>query len=235
MTTEAQIPYKKMSCSKPKTDVNVRPYRLTVNSDSKRAATTLSQAFSEDPIMLAMYGRKSWALLSKGNFEWLLYCFAKAHKMTDVVESEKGDILAAAIWERPGISLYAIPLMVMYLFWHLYSFGWTKSKRLLYLAYELEKKKQKYAHDAYHLLVLGTDTNSQNMGIGSKIIKEGLDRADKLNIPCYLESSNIRNVPFYKRHRFKTVEVYQHFKTGVDGGEGPVFTLMRREPVKKHD
>ena len=59
-------------------------------------------------------------------------------------------------------------------------------------------------------------------------------RAEQLGLPCYLEASNERSVPFYKRHGFKVVETYYHFEGGVDGdgnrivGRGPVVTLMFR-------
>ena len=70
--------------------------------------------------------------------------------------------------------------------------------------------------------------------MGSKLIQVGIRRAENLGLPCYLEASNERSVPFYKRHGFKVVETYYHFEGGVDGdgnrivGRGPVVTLMFR-------
>ena len=40
---------------------------------------------------------------------------------------------------------------------------------------------------------------AQGQGAGGKLIQVGIDRATKLGLPCYLESSNPKNVPFYER------------------------------------
>ena len=86
---------------------------------------------------------------------------------------------------------------------------------------------------------LGSDALFQGKGIGSKLISHGIDRAETLNVPCYLESSNPRNVPFYERHGFKTVELWYPFEDAAAGtykdgdgnkleGKAPLMTLMIR-------
>lgn len=87
-----------------------------------------------------------------------------------------------------------------------------------------------------HLMTLGTNPSQQGKGLGSILIKKGIDRATDLGVPCYLESSNPKNIPFYKRHGFEELErFYPYEKTGVDGdgnkieGKGPVLTFMLRK------
>ncbi len=61
---------------------------------------------------------------------------------------------------------------------------------------------------------------------GVALIRQVLARADAEGLPCYLESANPRNLPFYKRHGFEVV---------VEGelpGEGPPLWTMKREPVR---
>ena len=55
-------------------------------------------------------------------------------------------------------------------------------------------------------------------------MREMLDRCDAEGMPAYLESSNVRNVPFYGRHGFEV--------TGeIDLGKGaPTVTAMWRNP-----
>lgn len=64
-----------------------------------------------------------------------------------------------------------------------------------------------HPHDEPHfyLLLLGTARAHQSRGAGSALIREVLDRCDRQGYGAYLESSNIRNVPFYERHGFRVL------------------------------
>ena len=57
-------------------------------------------------------------------------------------------------------------------------------------------------------------------------IAPGLQHADSLGLPCYLESSNELNVPLYERHGFKVTREF-----AFPGG-GPTAWLMWREPQR---
>jgi hypothetical protein len=54
-------------------------------------------------------------------------------------------------------------------------------------------------------------------------MRETLDRCDRQGLGAYLESSNIRNVPFYERHGFRVL---------AEVSPSPEFTArpMWREP-----
>jgi GNAT superfamily N-acetyltransferase len=43
----------------------------------------------------------------------------------------------------------------------------------------------------------------QGQGVGSALIQPALERFDAAGQPCYLETLEARNVPFYKRHGFR--------------------------------
>ncbi|HEV3227255.1 MAG TPA: GNAT family N-acetyltransferase, partial [Acidimicrobiales bacterium] len=60
-------------------------------------------------------------------------------------------------------------------------------------------------------------------GLGSSLMRETLDRCDRQGLGAYLESSNIRNVPFYERHGFRVL---------AEVSPSPEFTArpMWREP-----
>ena len=76
----------------------------------------------------------------------------------------------------------------------------------------------------WYLEVLAADLDRQGSGIGTACMRPVLDLADAEGVPCYLESSNLRNVPLYERNGFRV--------TGVvdlpDGG--PSVWLMWRDP-----
>ena len=62
----------------------------------------------------------------------------------------------------------------------------------------------------------------------ANLIRVSLARADALGLPCYMKSSNPRNVRLYLRHGFVTLEEYYPFETSREA-RGPVMTLMLRE------
>jgi GNAT superfamily N-acetyltransferase len=75
----------------------------------------------------------------------------------------------------------------------------------------------------WYLNVVSTIPEHQGQGLGAAVLGPVLDRCDADGVRAYLESSNPRNLPFYRRHGF------------VDAGEiplegGPSLTKMWREP-----
>jgi ribosomal protein S18 acetylase RimI-like enzyme len=59
--------------------------------------------------------------------------------------------------------------------------------------------------DHWYLLGLGVHPEHQGSGWGSQLVRHGLARAQSGNLPCYLETTNQRNIAFYQRHGFKLV------------------------------
>ncbi len=76
----------------------------------------------------------------------------------------------------------------------------------------------------WYLWGLGVKPSQQGQGIGSMLIQPVLAQADTDRLPCYLETMNERNVPFYEKHGFRV----------VSDGAVPEHKLriwaMRREP-----
>lgn len=91
----------------------------------------------------------------------------------------------------------------------------------------MEKIHKKYMPEPHwYLLIVGVDPELQGRGRGSALVAEGLARADEANAPCYLETSEERNLAFYERHGFKVIE------TAPLGKDGPPGWGMRREPAR---
>ena len=76
----------------------------------------------------------------------------------------------------------------------------------------------------YYLQFLGCRQSEQGQGIGTALLQRGIDVCDDHGMPAYLESSNIRNVPLYRRHGFE-VKGEQAI-----GRKGPTAWFMWREP-----
>jgi len=76
----------------------------------------------------------------------------------------------------------------------------------------------------WYLPVIGVDPPKQGQGIGSKLMRQALERCDRDGLPAYLESSNPRNISLYERHGFKIVGKIQ-------SGSSPEMFPMLREPI----
>ncbi len=99
----------------------------------------------------------------------------------------------------------------------------TNMRTTLRLLALMESKHPHQPH--WYLATLGTAVEQQGKGVGSALMRPVLDHCDAEGIPCYLESSKERNVPFYRRHGFEVVEEVPL------PGDGPMLWTMWREPV----
>lgn len=59
----------------------------------------------------------------------------------------------------------------------------------------------------YYLFTIGTLPEHQGKGIGSRLMKAGLDVVDEAGMPAYLESTKFSNVSFYQRYGFEVIKV----------------------------
>jgi GNAT superfamily N-acetyltransferase len=57
----------------------------------------------------------------------------------------------------------------------------------------------------WYLDLLGVEPSRQGVGLGSRLLAHGLDRADASGRPTFLWTFSPRNVPFYVRHGFEVV------------------------------
>lgn len=61
----------------------------------------------------------------------------------------------------------------------------------------------------WYLWVLGVEPENQGQGTGGKLLQIVLQQAREQGVPCYLETENPRNVPFYQKHGFRLVSESQ--------------------------
>jgi GNAT superfamily N-acetyltransferase len=190
-------------------------------ADRATLTDALASAFSEDPLFTWMAGAGPNTPLEP-KLRIVFDAFLKPDLARDqhlVFTDEDG--IGVAIWKAPnkwklpnGDMLRAMPAMLR-------AFG-TKTTRMIGALNAIEKVHPKEEH--YYLEALGTRQAMQSKGVGSAVIGHMLDRCDAEGMPAYLESSNVRNVPFYARHGFET--------TGeiVVGKGAPTVTAMWRDP-----
>jgi GNAT superfamily N-acetyltransferase len=199
----------------------VTTIRSATAADRAGLADSLASAFAEDPLFNWMAGG-----VTGRAFEPKVRIVFDAFLKIDLERAEHlvftdGDGIGVAVWKAPnkwkmssGDMLRAFPAMLR-------AFG-TKAPRMIGAFNAIEKVHPKEEH--YYLEALGTRQDMQSKGVGSAVIRHMLDRCDTEGVPAYLESSNVRNVPFYARHGFET--------TGeiVVGKGAPTVTAMWRAP-----
>jgi len=174
----------------------------------------LADAFGGDPV-------GSWISPDPEYPRWgwpLLVPFLLLHD--EVYMTENG--LGAAMWVPPGDNLDIRPgLSVLWDYWR--RFGLRAIVRFFRLMIAMEKHYPKDPH--YYLFAIGVRPEAKGRGIGSALLEPVLRECDRRKVAAYLENSNQRNLPFYRRHGF---EVRREVAMPRNG---PKLWLMYRDPV----
>ena len=193
--------------------------RKATATDRDRVVRVFARAFTEDPIFRWMFKDKPDLERRIGRFFELVIDdeLRRGHHELYVEVDGSGAALWKGVnkWKMPTSSiLRSLPAMMR-------SFG-AGNLRGLRVLNAMEKLHPPEEH--YYLSILGTDPAQQGKGVGSAVISDFLERCDREGLPAYLESSNVRNIPFYARHGFVERE-----RVPLPDGAPPL-TPMWREP-----
>jgi ribosomal protein S18 acetylase RimI-like enzyme len=190
-------------------------------NDMGAAAKTLAQAFMTDPMFRWMFPREDRRLVALQRFIRvpLEYGLRYGHVMRS--ESAK----AVAIWVPPERRMSMLSMARSGFLAAPFQIGLGPFLKFAGANQTMEKIHHRYVPEPHwYLLIVGVDPELQGQGRGGALVAEGLARADKANAPCYLDTSEERNLAFYERLGFKVAE------TAVLGKGGPPAWGMRREP-----
>ena len=188
-------------------------------ADPHVAGAVLGRAFTTDPVF-------GWILAGTGRLqERLTHAFTAfalgatrkpaAHVL---VTAEK---TAASIWLPPGQWQAPMSEVVRQAPRLLRAYG-TRSPRALRLLSVVEKQHPREPH--WYLEAIGTVPEARGQGIGPRVLAPVLEKCDDAKLPAYLESSNPQNIPFYERHGFVKLPLFD-LPPGC-----PVITPMWRDP-----
>ena len=186
-----------------------------------RATTTLERAFSTDPMFTWIFPdpTRRPQSLQRFNRVALEYGLRYGH----VTQSDDG--MAVAIWIPPGRTLTMGGMVRSGILTVPFRIGFRPLARFMGANQIMERIHKKYVPEPHwYLMIVGVDPELQGRGRGTALLKEGLARADQANCPCYLDTSQERNLALYERHGFVIVE------TAALGDGGPTGWGMRRNP-----
>jgi ribosomal protein S18 acetylase RimI-like enzyme len=187
------------------------------------AALTLAKAFHTDPMFEWIFpdpSERSRALAHLNRVP-LAYALRQGRP------TQSDGVKAVAVWMPPGRAVTPVGMIRAGMLAVPFRVGFRPFARFMGAMDAMEKiHKRHVAQPHWYLMIVGVDTELQGQGRGAALVKEGLERADGETAPCYLETSQERNLPFYERLGFRIVES-AHLGRG-----GPEAWAMLREAFK---
>jgi ribosomal protein S18 acetylase RimI-like enzyme len=197
----------------------VRPLERAEVPDAARA---LVRAFEGDPALVSLFpdpGRRAGALRA---FLEVPVADAIDHGHADALVVE-GAVAGAAVWYPPGA----------------YPFGLRRRlralPRMLAVAAAAPREFRRLGRfgsnvDAafpddrpWYLCVVGVAPEAQGRGLGTRLLRPGLERCDAADGDCYLETDTPAAARLYERLGFETIEARARLLPG-----GPTHVRMRR-------
>lgn len=185
------------------------------------ASIALAAALHDDPLWRFLFpqggARRRWLRLAMGA------ALRRALPEGQVYAVSQRSVVGAIALIPPGrYPLPAQPLLLMGLFgrvlWDRLPLGGVL--RTLQVVRLLERLHIQERH--WYVEVLGVHPSHQGQGLGRALLEPALARADRDGLPAYLETSNERNLPFYRRFGFEVREVVE-----TPGGGPPIWTMLR--------
>lgn len=179
-----------------------RPYS---QADESWVVPMLVHAFAEDPVATHLFPTPE--IRTRGMAHVFKMALRSASRLgaIDVIPPNQ----AAAIWLRPehlkpGLvqmllaGALATPFLV----------GWQATHRML--RYERFVEEQRFqlmgGRPHWYLFAIGIQPGHQGRGLGSMLLATGRQRAATGGFPCYLETSNERNLAFYQKNGFTVID-----------------------------
>jgi ribosomal protein S18 acetylase RimI-like enzyme len=137
-----------------------------------------------------------------------------------------GRVVGTAAWLRPGEfpphglrrSLLSLP--------YLFRLLWLAPRSMRrFLAFSMTAARQQRGRRVWFLAGLGVDPAMQHVGIGGRLLRPVLERADASGTTCVLNTQNEANLAYYQRFGFEPAgEAWR-------AAGGPVSWTMSRRPA----
>ena len=196
---------------------SVASVRHALAADLDELEVSLADAFSNDPMMNWIYPNPETRPALSRQFMRVGLEIGFPHGHVYATGANSG----GAIWSPPDVDLFDDAAITKFFT----LLGEQLGDRADEIGTGLLAVSECHPHDEPHfyLFVLGAASSQQSKGLGSSMMREVLDRCDRQALGAYLESSNIRNVPFYERHGFRVL-------TEVHAGGDFVARPMWRDP-----
>jgi ribosomal protein S18 acetylase RimI-like enzyme len=191
--------------------------RQATTGDVPTLREVLARAFHDDPVFACIFPDEAERRLKMPlMFETWMEKIHLPHGECYAVD----DLSGAALWSPPDTWHIGVLQQLMLVPRMLRVFG----RRAFVAMKILDGMQAKHPKEPHrYLAVIGADPSRQGQGIGTQLMTPMLERCDREGTAAYLESSNEKNLSFYRRHGFEERDVY-------DTPVGPRIWLMWRTP-----
>jgi len=167
----------------------------THTANEIRLVATITTAFAADPAVRWMYPDPLQFLTHFPDFVQAFAGKAFEHGTAEVVNG----FGCAALWLPPGVSPDEAAIVEV--------LNRSVTEARLPDMFRLFEQMGAYhpAEPHWYLPLIGVDPVQQGRGCGSALMRRGLARCDRDQLPAYLEASHPRNVALYERLGFERV------------------------------
>jgi GNAT superfamily N-acetyltransferase len=189
------------------------------------AATTLARAFQNDPLMVyAIPDAAERARLLPDVYARMV----RFGMLTGEVLATAGAPDAVALWLPPNAKWTRENIQASGMHEMAALIGDDAYQRYReVVGREWQARERDMLAPCWYLFLIGVEPSHQRRGLGRALIRPMVERADKGNLACYLETENERNVAFYKQQGFETIV------NGEEAGSSGVrFWTFRRRPKR---
>lgn len=172
-------------------------------ADLDAAAAMLGRAFHDDPTSQYLFADPE---LRRHRVPWMMGCMARFGLRYGVVETV-APLRSAAAWVRSDVAEMTLGRMLRCGMWaapvRMGLGRCVKTFRMARIGHDLRTRAGVGTH--WYLMLLGVDPACQRMGLGSLLLRRGIERAEADGLPCYLETVTEDATRLYARHGFELV------------------------------
>lgn len=180
-----------------------------------------TQALSGDPAFIWLYQPHIYKSVKWISTFYYNICFPSNH-----VYVTEGKVLGGSMWVPPGKEISFSDLVKNGLLGAPFHLGPMGAYLTLMAFIKNESYKKKFAPEHHWFLAdLGLIPEARGKGIGKLLLEPVLNKADDANEHCYCESSNPKNLSFYKRMGFEVIHTENVNKSA---SAPPVFYQLRK-------
>jgi GNAT superfamily N-acetyltransferase len=194
------------------------------DSNVDAASHVLARAFQDDPLQSYVFPDPAErAALSPAHFAPLI----RYGLLAGEVWTTPDPVRAAAVWWPPAHTEMNEDALERAGFNRLPdTIGAAAFRRFMgVLDYMEPFHRRDMPRPHWYAMVIGVDPLVKGQGIGGRLLAEVLGRADTDGAPCYLETCQPSNVPFYQKSGFEVLV------EGTEPMSGLRYWTFKREPL----
>jgi GNAT superfamily N-acetyltransferase len=188
------------------------------------AAVVAARAFYDDPFFDFMSRRPLQRARALGLFFRTMVVGAGEGDRLLCARDGDGHVVGIAVWLRPGSYPPPIPTQLRQLAGCVRALALNPRALVEGPRYLTAMDKVHPREPHWYLELLAVDPSVQRSGIGTLLQEPVLEEADRDGLPCYLETQDPDNLPYYRRFAYDVEHELRPIPARL-----PLWT-MRREP-----